>query len=146
MGTGGKMYKADATVLKPGAPLKAPSLGVKNIGAFVLSQGFPDSHPYNLVIGPNGALYITDAGANAIVRREKTGALSVLAKVPGIVNPTPVGSPQIESVPTGIIYDGQNFFVTTLLGFPFPSGKALIYKISPTGVVSVYQQGFTSPG
>ncbi len=68
----------------------------------------------------------------------------VLAEVPGISNPTPAGPPQIQSVPTGIFYDGHNFLVTTLLGFPFPTGQALIYKISTSGAVSVYQQGFTS--
>lgn len=144
LGRGGNLYKADASLLKPGAPMKASSLGVESVGAWVLSQGFLDSHPYNLITGPNGAIYITDAGANAILRREKTGALSILAKIPGIPNPTPVGPPVIESVPTGIYYDGQNFFVTTLLGFPFPPGKSLIYKVSATGTVSVYQQGFTS--
>ncbi|MEO6650903.1 MAG: ScyD/ScyE family protein [Chitinophagaceae bacterium] len=144
LGTGRKMYKVNAFALKPGAPLKASDLSVENIGAFVLGQGFLDSHPYGIVAGPGGDLYIADAGANAIIHRGKTGTLSILAKVPGIPNPTPVGPPQIESVPTGIIYDGQNFFATTLLGFPFPPGKSLIYKISPAGMVSVFQQGFTS--
>lgn len=142
---GGKLYKADAALLKAGmTPLKASSLPVENIGAYVLGQGYPDSHPYNLTVGTNGAIYITDAGANAILKREKTGTLSVFAKIPGITNPTPVGPPQIESVPTGILYDGQNFLVTTLLGFPFPPGKSIIYKVTSAGAVSVYQQGFTS--
>jgi hypothetical protein len=34
--------------------------------------------------------------------------------------------------------------VTTLTGFPFPAGKAVVYKVSPSGNVSVYQQGFTT--
>lgn len=45
---------------------------------------------------------------------------------------------------TGIIYDKSNFFVSTLLGFPFPPGQSIVYKITPSGDVSVYQQGFTS--
>lgn len=47
-------------------------------------------------------------------------------------------------MPTGIIYDANNFFVSTLLGFPFPPGHAIVYKITSSGDVSVYQPGFTS--
>ena len=147
LGTGGKMYKATESSLKPGiSTLSASSLGVENIGAFVLAQKLPpnDTHPYNMTVGPNGAIYIADAAANLILRREKNGVLSILAKIPGQPNPTSVGPPQIESVPTGIYYDGQNFLVTTLTGFPFLQGKAVIYKVTPEGDVSVYQQGFTT--
>ena len=154
LGTGGKMYKADTSSLKPGSGtvINAASLAVENIGAFVLAYPFinnaHDTHPYNLTVGPNGDIYIADAAANAILRREKNGTLSVVAEVPGIPNSTPVGPNPIESVPTGIYYDGQSFLVTTLLGFPFPAGQSLIYKIPPAASgaasVAVYQQGFTS--
>ena len=97
-----------------------------------------------MTLGPDGALYFADAGANAIIRRSKTGDLSVLAEIPGVANPTPVGPPVVQSVPTGIVYDGQKFLISTLLGFPFPSGKAVIYQMDLSGKVSVYQQGFTS--
>lgn len=154
LGTGGKMYKADVTAFKPGnTPLQASGLGVEDIGAFVLAYNFVnnahDTHPYNLTIGPNGDIYIADAAANAILRREKSGALSVVAEVPGIPNTTAVGPNPIQSVPTGIYYDGQGFLVTTLLGFPFPAGKAVVYRVIPAAsgpgaAVSVYQQGFNS--
>ena len=154
LGTAGKMYKADVASFKPGdAPLQASGLGVEDIGAFVLAYPFVnnahDTHPYNLVVGPNGDIYIADAAANAILRREKnTGALSVVAEVPGVANATTVGPDPIQSVPTGIYYDGQSFLVTTLLGFPFPAGKAVIYRITPAAsgpaTVALYQQGFTS--
>ncbi len=146
---GNYLYKADVSGFKPGdTPLDASTIPFEDVGAFVRSYPFVndanDTHPYNLTKGPDGDLYIADAGANAIIHRISPGMYDVLAEVPGIPNPTPVGPPQIESVPTGIIYDGHNFLVTTLLGFPFPSGKALVYKISTSGAVSVYQQGFTS--
>ena len=47
-------------------------------------------------------------------------------------------------MPTSILWDGQNFLVTTLIGFPFPAGESIIYRISLSGNVSVYQKGFTS--
>lgn len=149
LGAGGKMYIADVSGFKPGnTPIKASSLTVEDIGSFVLAYAFVnktnDSHPYNLTKGPDGDIYIADAAANAIIHRTGPGVYSVLAEVPGIDNPTTVGPPKIESVPTGIIYDGNNFFVSTLLGFPFPPGQAIVYKISKSGDVSVYQKGFTS--
>lgn len=34
--------------------------------------------------------------------------------------------------------------MTTLMGFPFPQGKAIIYKISIQGIITIYQNGFTT--
>jgi len=147
LGANGKMYKADVSQFNPGdASRPASSLAVEDIGKFVLGLNLPThmTHPYNLTVGPNGAIYIADAAANAIIRRDKTGALSLISHLPNIKNPLPVGGPVVEPVPTGIYFDGQNFLVTTLLGFPFPTGYSSIYKIAPTGEISIYQHSFTS--
>lgn len=143
------LYKVNVSGFMPGnTPINATTLSREDIGSFVLAYPFKnnahDTHPYNLTKGPDGDLYITDAGANAILHRESAGKYSVLAEIPGIANPAPVGPPQIQSVPTGILYDGHNFLVTTLLGFPFPPNNALIYKVSMSGNVTVFQQGLTS--
>ena len=143
------LYKVNISNYTPGqTSIDASTLTGEDISAFVLSYPFVDnahdSHPYNMIKGPDGDLYITDAGANAVIHRKGAGNYLVLAEVPSITNPTPVGPPMVQSVPTGIVFDGQDFLVTTLLGFPFPEGKAVVYKISMAGVVSVYQDGFTS--
>ena len=147
--SGNYLYTVDVSHFKPGdKPLDATTLPYEDIAAFVYSYPFTndanDSHPYNLTKGPDGDLYISDAGANAIIHRKAKGVYSILAEVPGIANPTPVGPPAIQAVPTSILYDGHDFLVTTLLGFPFPSGNAMIYKVSTSGNLSVYQQGFTT--
>ncbi len=153
LGTAGKMYKVAESALKPGvSTINASDLKVEDIGAFVLAYNFEhdtqDTHPYNFTLGPNNDMYITDAAANAIIRREKGGKLSVVTEVPNIPNPLPVGGPIVESVPTGIYYDGQHFYITTLLGFPFPAGKSLIYEMtlaaSGPATITPYQTGFTS--
>ncbi len=151
----GKLYKANLAAYKTGDPaLLAKNVPSEDIAAFVVAQTNAgvvtdnpdkDSHPYHMVIGPGGDLFITDAAANCIVRRNKTtGALSILANIPGIKNPTPVGPPNIQSVPTGIVYDGTNFLVTGLIGFPFPAGASQIYRVTPAGVVTVSQAGFNA--
>lgn len=149
LGAKGKMYKADVSAYEPGdPPMTAASLGVEDIGAFVLAYPFINNthqtHPYGITKAPDGSFYITDAAANALLRRSRTGVYSVVAEVPGIVNPTPVGPPKVESVPTGVIYDNGRLLVSTLLGFPFPSGKAIIYSITTSGQVTVFQQSFTT--
>lgn len=105
LGAKGKMYIAHVENFKSGDPsVKASTLTIENIGAFVLAYNFVtnahDSHPYNLTTGPDGAIYIADAGANAIIKRAKNKTLSVLAEVPGINNPLPIGPPVLQSVPT----------------------------------------------
>ena len=149
----GKLYKANVASFKAGDPtLLAKDIAQQDdIAAFVNAQPLADnpdkdSHPYQMALGPNGDLFIADAGANAIVRRAKgTGALSIVANIPGMPNPLfPLGPPNLQSVPTGIAFDGQNLLVSTLNGFPFPAGKATIYQVTQAGVVTKYQEGFNS--
>ena len=146
--SGNFLYMADVSHFKPGdQPIDAATIPYEDVASFVYSYPFVndanDSHPYNLTKGPDGDLYITDAGANAIIHRTAPGVYSILAEIPGFQNPTPVGPPFIQAVPTSILYDGHNFLVTTLTGFPFLPGTAMIYKVSMSGNVSMYQSGFT---
>jgi hypothetical protein len=147
------LYKLNLASHKTGdAPIAASSLTPEFIQQFVLDHNFAqetgESHLYNMTLGPDGALYFTDAGANAIIRRSPSGQLSVVTAVPGIPNPNPAGPPPgppfIQSVPTGITFDSKQFAISTLLGFPFPAGKAIIYQMDLSGKLSVYQQGFNS--
>jgi hypothetical protein len=149
LGAKGKMYKARPADFKPGGPsIEASTLGVEDISAFVLNYPFQMNthmcHPYGITKGPDGSFYITDAAANALLHRTKDGVYSVVAEIPGVANPLPVGPPVTESVPTGVIIRDGNLLVTTLLGFPFPPGKAVIYQVTPKGGISIYQSGFTS--
>ncbi len=149
--SGDHLYRADVASFKPGdAPLDAKGIPSEDIGAVVSqlpSDNNPDhdSHPYNLTKGPDGDLYITDAGANAIIHRNGENNYSILAEIPATANPffPGLGGPFVQSVPTSILYDEGTFLVTTLAGFPFPTGEAIIYEVSVSGDISVYQTGFT---
>ncbi|MEO8416836.1 MAG: ScyD/ScyE family protein [Ginsengibacter sp.] len=148
-GPRGKLFKANVSSFQPGnTPIDASTLAVENIGDFVLAYPFVnnthETHLYGITKGPGGAIYITDAGANAVIRRSPSGALSMVAEIPGIVNPLPFGPPFIQSVPTSIIYENGKFLVTAFLGFPFPEGKSIIYNLTPSGNVSIFQDGLTS--
>ncbi len=147
--SGDHLYRANVSHWKAGdQPLDARSLPSENVAAVISQIASPnnpdkDSHPYNLTKGPDGDLYITDAGANAIVHRKGPNHYSILAEIPNFPNTTGIGGPIIQAVPTSIKFDGRNFLVTTLTGFPFPSGQSNMYTVSMSGKVSVYQKGFT---
>jgi hypothetical protein len=140
-GVSGMLYTADVSSFKPGSsavPLN--TLEVQDIGTYVRSLALTDplnSNAYDMVHGGDGHLYIVDAGGNAIIRRDNsTGMLSKFAEFPK----TPKGA---DAVPTGIVYDGSSFLVSTLTGFPFAEGDAKIYKVDGIGNVSEYKTGFT---
>jgi hypothetical protein len=146
--SGDYLYRVDISKFRPGvsSPIDASKLAHEDIGAFSYAQGFPDSHAYNLTKGPDGDLYIADAGANAIIHRHGWNKYSILAKFDNFTNPNPPSPsepPFIQAVPTSIWWDGHDFLVTTLSGFPFIKGLAVIYKVSLSGNVSIYQKGFT---
>ncbi|QKZ15575.1 ScyD/ScyE family protein [Spirosoma sp. KUDC1026] len=148
-GVDDKLYKVNVSSFKPGdQPMMASSLASEPIGQFVVDYKFAEdtgeSNLYNLTFAPNGDMFIADAAANAVIKRTPSGTLSVLAPIPGIPNPTAVGPPNVQAVPTGVAFDGQKLLVTTLLGFPFPAGKARIYQVDMAGNVSLFQEGYTS--
>ena len=89
------------------------------------------SNPFDLeLIGDQ--LYVTDGGRNLVWKADiHTGSAEPLATFPPIANPTPVGAPVIEAVPTGIReFEGQ-LFVTLFRGFPFPPGTSVVEQIDP---------------
>lgn len=146
-GVEGRLYKFDIASFQPGnPPVSAQSLAYEAVGDFVKAYPFADdtneTDLFNLTVGPEGDLFIVDAAANAIIRRNATThALSVFATIPPIINP---GIDTLEAVPTGIVFDGQHFLVSNFTGFPFPSQRATIYQYDLQGKESTYQTGLTT--
>lgn len=147
-GTEGRLYKFDVTSFTPGeAPLQAKDLDYEDIGSFVKAYDFEEdtgeSDLFNLAVGPEGDLYLLDAGANAILHRQASGELSVFATIPPVKTTLP-DFPFVEAVPTGIVFDGKQFLVSTFTGFPFPPKQAVIYAVDLAGNTTIYQSGLTS--
>jgi hypothetical protein len=149
-GAEGRLYRFDINEFQIGdEPFQASELAYDDLAAFVRSYPFPEPveepNSFNLTVGPRGDLFIVDAAANAIIRRQAgTGTLSLFATFADLPNNTGVGPPTIDPVPTDIVYDGHRFLVSSLTGFPFPPGQANIYQVDLAGNVSVYQSGFTT--
>ena len=135
-----------ATPWLPGMPplTTADIAEIIPVRGFMASKGYADSNVFSIVLGRRNGLFIVDAGANAIVRYDfKTASLSVYADIPGEPNPTSVGPPIIDAVPTQIRWDGKTLRVSTLTGFPFLPGLAKIYAFDEGDTMSVEKEGLS---
>jgi len=146
LGPQGHIYIADVLGMTTfGTTTEAKSLTMIDIGDWIKKHNFTVdtemSHAYNLSIGEDGDLFIADAAANAIVRRKKIGGeLSVFAEIPGVTSTMPPA----ESVPTAVVYNGTHYYVSTLLGYPFPADSARIYTLDKTGKILSFKKGYSS--
>ena len=95
----------------------------------------PDSNPYDLTVGDDGYLYVSDAGANAVLRvNPETGDITTYFILPNVPNPLfdqGLGGPTMDPVPTGLAFgiDGA-LYVSFLTGFPFPQGAAFFVRLA----------------
>ena len=128
------------------APLTRSSIeAVYKVGEFLKSIGDSLSNPYTLTFGPNNDMYIADAAANAVVKRENaTGSFSLFTTFPNIPNNTQIGGPFSEVVPTGIVFKDNNFYIGSLTGFPFADSASTLYQVDLSGNVSNYKTGLTT--
>src|SRR5690606_34653706 len=89
-----------------------------------------DSHPYGLAAGPDGMLYVADAGANSVLKIDPaSGATTLVALMQGVAGPLPnpnrAGALEMDPVPTAVAFDAAgNPLVSQLPGFPFVPGSA----------------------
>jgi uncharacterized protein GlcG (DUF336 family) len=108
-----------------------------------------DSHPYGLNAGPDGALYVADAGANDVLRVDPESGeitlIAVLDPLPGVFpSDTRGGELLTDPVPTDIVFDEEgNAYVSYLSGAPFIPGSAGVKLIDAAGNVSDYATGLT---
>jgi len=108
------------------------------------------SNPYS-VVAKEGRAVVADAAANALVQVRPGGRVSTLAVFPTrpVENPGQFGLPpgfRYQSVPDAVaVARNGDYFVGELTGFPFPVGKARVYRVDEDGGrPRVYARGFTS--
>ena len=114
-------------------------------------QGDLISNPFSLLLDGNNIIAV-DTGANELLSVGTDGSnLKAIATIPRqtLTNPVfPTGassSPfEIQAVPTNVAKgpDGA-YYISQLTGFPFPEGKAKIYRVASDGQPTVYTDGFT---
>ncbi len=115
-----------------------------NPGSFVV-----DSHPYGLAAGPDGRLWVADAGGNTLLAVDPaTGEVTLQAVFDGIPGPMPNperdNAMEMDPVPTGIVFDADGTaYVSLLSGFPFIPGSAKVMMVDADGNVADYATGLT---
>jgi uncharacterized protein GlcG (DUF336 family)/sugar lactone lactonase YvrE len=126
---------------------------VADVAGFELAENpdpaIHDTNPYGLAAGPDGYLYLADAGGNTLLRIDPdTGgieAVAVFEPIPGLFpRPERGGALVTDPVPTGIVIgEDGNYYVSFLSGVPFIPGSAKVVQVTPDGEVSDYATGLT---
>ena len=114
-----------------------------------------DSNPYGLTLGPDGMVYVADAGGNDVLKVDpNTGQVSLVAVIPGLPvpaeqeqpggNPERGGKQELDPVPTAVQFgpDGA-LYVSLLSGAPFPTGASRVVRVTMDGKVSDAVPGLT---
>jgi sugar lactone lactonase YvrE len=108
-----------------------------------------ESHPYGLTAGPDGNLWVADAGANTLIKIIlNSDGLDVVAVFDGLASPLPNpnrgGAMESDPVPTGVAFDDDgNIYVSLLPGFPFLPGSGKVVQVTTDGQVTDYATGLT---
>lgn len=92
------------------------------------------SNPFSLELTPDGSvLYVVDASQNTLLRVDTaTGRSRVAMRFSSVRNPTPIGAPVIDPVPTSARLYFDQVLVSFLTGFPFAPGNARVLAVNPT--------------
>jgi hypothetical protein len=135
----GSIITFDISSYVAGGPYQtiADATGIFHVASWALSNGFTDSDIFSAAWDSSGNTYISDAGANAIFKRDAvSNMLSVVNTFPSILNTITPFPPFIDYVPTKIINGNNgNFYISNLTGFPFLPGLASIVSVDSSGIV-----------
>ena len=108
-----------------------------------------ESHPYGMAAGPDGWLWVADAGANDLLRvNPATGEIVLVTAFDGLPgafpNPRRNDAVEADPVPTGVAFDDAgNAYVSLLSGAPFIPGSTKVLMVTPEGAVSDFATGLT---
>jgi hypothetical protein len=151
MGLGGdEEWKAALGATAAGKVIKMAASGRWKVVADILHHevthnpagGAVDSNPFGVLAEP-GSRLVVDAGGNSLSSVAANGRVETLAVFPTKPNPTPVGPPQVEAVPTAVARGADGaLYVGQLTGFPFVQGLASIYRLLPGHDPVVHCGGF----
>ncbi len=94
----------------------------------------PDGTPYSM-INVDGRLYSVEPNHGELDEMTLDG------KIKRIID---ISAYKGHIVPTAMVYHNGSFYVGNLNTFPIGSGRSDVFKISPTGQISVYATGFST--
>ena len=115
---------------------------IANLSAFQMA--FPVANPNPADFEPDGSWYSMIAvGGNLYALEPNHGELDKITPEGRISRVSDISASQGHIVPSAMTYRG-NFYVGNLNIFPVVPGSSKIYKITPSGKVSVFVAGLTA--
>lgn len=97
----------------------------------------PEGNPYSFKATTGGDLIVVEANHSTIERVSASGAITRVADMAALT--------QVYDTPVAIDIDSAgNIYIGSYSEFPFASGAARIYKLTPSGAISVHAQGLTT--
>jgi hypothetical protein len=94
----------------------------------------PDGTPYSM-INVDDKLYVMEPNHGDMMKVTTNGNISRVVDI---------SASQGHIVPTALTFRNGNFFMGNLHPFPIVDGSSSIYKITPSGQISVWATGFTT--
>ena len=114
-----------------------------DVGTFIAGQSL-GSNAYSVANDSAGNRYVVDTGANAIVKVDTAGTLTMFAQFPNLPATGGIFVGQ-QFVPTKIVADGSDgFWVGGLSGVPFSVGAASVAHVDSAGVITMPYTGLTT--
>jgi len=151
----GELYKVDFNTGAFTSIADISSYEIANNPSAIFPTGDVVSNPYSFTIAGDTA-YIANAAGNDVLSVNLDGSnLTKVIALPGqtittAIPPSPdapsggVSEISVASVPTGVaIGPDKALYISQLTGFPFPDGKASIFRVVGDGKATVYADGFT---
>lgn len=104
------------------------------------------SNLWGMTLSDDGSkLYVTDASMEALATVDTATGRWSRMRFPPVPNPTPIGPPVLDSVPTSARVYGNQILVSFLTGFPFAPGNARVLAVNPAaGTTEPFIFGLTS--
>lgn len=97
----------------------------------------PEGSPYSFKVNHDGGMVIVEANRSMVIQLDHDGDMSTLADLAEFL--------QGYDTPVAIDIDKDgNVYIGSFGAHPFATGSSTIYRITQSGEISVYAEGFTT--
>ncbi len=101
-------------------------------------------HPFDITFDTEGRGVISDAAGNGLAVATQSGEIRFFHRFAALDNPEHRGG-RLEALPTGIISDGDGFYVSLFAGCPHTANAGELVKLTPDGKQHTLIDGLNMP-